>query len=110
MTDEPKSSNGTGALAKFLNGLNPTTLIAILLMGGGNLFTTKQGNDEIEKAIRQVKDLHEALEETDKRQRTAMDNQRQLLENDSKLLKQVHDIAARLDRLKSLDQMRGAPD
>jgi chromosome segregation ATPase len=105
-------SNGSAMLAKLLNQLNIPTLAVILLTGGGNLLATHKLSDEqkleIKAALRQVHDLHEALDETEKRQRTALDNQRQLLEHDSVLLKEVHDIAIRLNQLRDLDQMRGA--
>lgn len=101
----PKNGNSTTALAKLLGQLNLPTLALILLTGGGNWFATeKQSTDrdsQFHQAFRQLRDVHEALEETDKRQRAAMDNQQRLLEHDAQLLKEVHEISLRLDRLKS---------
>jgi hypothetical protein len=108
--------NGTkiAAAAQSLKDLNWPTVVLIAISGGTNFFATQQNSAERQYqedvAIRKVSELHDALEETDKRQRTALDNQRQLLEHDSKLLIEVHEIATKLERLKQLDQMRGAPE
>jgi hypothetical protein len=109
-----KNGNSTTALAKLLNQLNLPTLALVLLTGGGNWFKTQNTGDEqrieIHRAIQQVHELHDALQETEKRQRTALNNQLQILEHDAVLLREVHDIASKLERLKRLDQMRGAPE
>lgn len=109
-----KNGNSTNALAKLLNSLNLPTLALILLTGGGNWFATEKTSTDrgaqLDHAARQIRDLHEALDETEKRQRIAIDNQMKLLEHDGVLLKEVHEITTRLDKLKRLDQMRGAPD
>lgn len=106
-------ANNTSAVAKLLSQLNVPTLALILLTGGSNFFATERsstGRDEqFHTAFRQLRDLHDALDETEKRQRTAIDNQTRLLEHDSVLLKEVHDIATRLDQWKRNEQMRGAP-
>jgi hypothetical protein len=107
------SPNGSSALAKLLNQLNLPTLALILLTGGGNWFATEKTStdrgQQLDQAVRQIHDLHEALDETDKRQRTALNNQTQLLEHDSRLLTEVHEIAVKIERMRQLDQMRGVP-
>jgi ABC-type phosphate transport system auxiliary subunit len=77
------SPNGS-ALAKVASQLNLPTLGLILAMGGGNLFqgiTSSEANKhEIDRAIREVHDLHEKLDETDARQLKALANQQEILE------------------------------
>jgi len=89
-------------------------LALILLTGGTNLLTTHQGNvqisDEQREGLRQLRDLHSELDDFRKWQRQAGENQQQLIQNDSRLLNEIHEIAVRLDRLKTQDQMRGAPN
>jgi hypothetical protein len=86
LSEEPSEngSNATGALAKLLHQLNLPTLGMIMLMGGGNFFATKTTSDEqrgdILRAIREVHELHEALDDFEKRQKQALDNQNQILE------------------------------
>jgi hypothetical protein len=111
---QKNGGNSSNALAKLLNQLNLPTLALILVTGGTNWFKTQNTGDEqrieIKHAIAQVHDLHESLDETEKRQRTALNNQTQILEHDTVLLKEVHDIAVKLENLKRMDQMRGAPE
>jgi vacuolar-type H+-ATPase subunit I/STV1 len=106
-------ANGTAALVKLVKQLDLPTLLAVVLMGGGNWFTTQKNStdreQQIDQSIKQIHELHDALEETEKRQRKALDNQTEILEHDTVLLKEVHEIATKLERLKNLDQMRGAP-
>lgn len=107
-------TNNNSTLAKLLNQLNLPTLALILLTGGGNWFATERGtadrDSQFQQAFRQLRDVHDALDETDKRQRIAMENQQRLLEHDAQLLKEVHEIALKLEKWKRLDQMRGAPE
>lgn len=110
---EPARNNNNTA-AKLLGQLNLPTLALILLTGGGNWFATEKNSSDrdsqFHQAFRQIGDLHDALDETEKRQRTAIQNQTQILEHDTVLLKEVHDIATKLENWKRLDQMRGAPE
>jgi hypothetical protein len=98
------SGNSGTAVAKLLNQLNLPTLALVLLTGGGNWFATEKNSTDrdhqFNQAFRQIRDLHDALEETEKRQRIAIDNQTKILEHDTVLLKEVHDIATRLENLK----------
>jgi hypothetical protein len=85
---EETEKNGASALAKFLNQLNVPTLIAVVVMGGGNFFATKNSSEEQRQIVfRQIKDLHEALDEFESRQKQVLKNQAeqiQLLEQLSK--------------------------
>jgi phage host-nuclease inhibitor protein Gam len=78
-------------LAKILNRLNLPTLATILLMGGGNFFATKSSGDgqrqEIEKAIRQINDLHMALSEFETRQKEEIAKAQELINNQSQMLR-----------------------
>lgn len=92
MGDEPPTqSNGTSALAKLLNQLNLPTLALILITGGGNWFATKSTSDE-QRAIvvRQVKDLHDALDDFEKRQKSVLENQSRILDNQTRMLQEIH--------------------
>jgi hypothetical protein len=106
---ESQNSSGSGtAIANLLNQLNLPTLALILLTGGGNWLATEKNSadrdHQFNKAFQQIRDLHDALDETEKRQRMALDNQTKILEHDTVLLKEVHDIATRLESLKHSDQ------
>ena len=98
--EDPEQKNGSTALAKLLNQLNVPTLAAIMLMGGGNFFATKTTSDEqradILKAVREIHELHDALDDFEKRQKTMLDgnanllrNQNQMLENQTRILEQL---------------------
>src|SRR5215475_3282388 len=103
MSDEIKS-NGQ---------LNWPTVVLVLATGAGNLLTTQHGNVSIsaeqQEALRKIRELHQGLDEFEDRQKKALENQNAMMRNDSELLNQIHQIAVRLDRLKTLDQQRGAP-
>jgi|SRR5215469_932758 len=94
-------------------GLNWPTVALIIASGGANLLGTHTGNvqlgEEQRQGLRQLRELHSELDDFKRWQRQAGENQQQILKNDSHLLEEVHEIAVRLDRLKNLDQMRGAP-
>lgn len=104
MNDETHKKNG---------GLNWPTVVMILASGAGNFFATHQGNTAIgyeqQEAMRKIRELHDEIDDFKSWQRKAGENQQQMMANDSKVLAEVHAIAVRLDRLKDLDQMRGAP-
>ena len=88
-------------------------VVLIIATGGANLIGTHTGNVEItseqREGLRQMRELHSEIDDFKRWQQTAGENQRKMLETDSRLLAEVHDIAVRLDRLKNLDQMRGSP-
>jgi len=80
MTDQQpqpqQQSNNVAALSKMLANLNWPTVALIVLTGGANVLTTSHqtglNRDEIDRALKQVRDLHDAIEDTDKRQRDAL--------------------------------------
>lgn len=87
----------TTALAKLLNKLDVTTLIAVLFMGGGNWFITKEDGrltrEEAERATRELHELYESLSASETRQKDivekvtrSLDIQSQQLANQAKLL------------------------
>jgi len=105
-SESSSTGNGKGAL-------NWPTVALIIASGGVNLLGTHTGNVEItaeqREGLRQMRDLHSEIDDFKRWQRQAGDNQQQMMQNDSKLLTEVHRIAVRLERLKNLDQERGAP-
>ena len=76
--------NATGGLAKILNQLNLPTLGMIMLMGGGNFFATKTSSEESRsdtlRAVREIHDLHAALDDFEERQKQILNNQARMLE------------------------------
>jgi len=89
------------------------TVALILASGGVNLLGTHTGNvqlgEEQRQGLRQLRELHSELDDFKRWQKMAGENQEQILKNDSRLLEEVHEIAVRLDRLKTQGQMRGMP-
>ena len=99
--------------ANGMKQLNWPTVILILVSGGGNWLATQHGNTTIsfeqQESIRNIRELHAELDDFKKWQKQAGDNQQQMMQNDANLLGEVLQIVSRLDRLKTLDEMRGAP-
>jgi len=95
------------------NGLNWPTVALILASGAGNFFATHQGNTamsaEQQEALRKIRELHSELDDFKRWQDKALENQNDMMRSDTKLLDEIHKIVMRLDRLKSYDQERGAP-
>jgi len=89
-------------------GLNVTTLLLVALTGGGNWVATLQNRTEIDysrdRVFRQVQDLHDGLEDFEKRQKQVLEgieaslknqaqilaNQNKTMEADTKMLEQLH--------------------
>lgn len=80
MENEGKGSEGnakTNLLSQLLGGGDQTvkliTLAAVVLTGGGNFWATKENgrisDQEAQRAIRQLDDLHERLDATIQRQK-----------------------------------------
>jgi hypothetical protein len=94
MANEPltPTNNSSSALTKLLSQINLPTLAMIVLMGGGNLFATKDDGrltrEEGQRVIAQVNDLHNALDDFEKRQK-------QILENQADILRRLQDIQKR---------------
>jgi hypothetical protein len=114
MTETPPT-NGTAAASKLsaLKDLNWPTLILVLFTGGANMLTTQKNSSEreyqVDQAVRQIRELHEALDDFQKRQKQQLDNTNQLLEHDTELLREVHAISVSLEQWHRNEQMRGAP-
>ena len=112
MVGESQNSNGE-KIANLVKNLNWPTVALIALTGGGNWFATLQNRGQIdygrEQVIRQVNDLHNSVEDFEKRQKSVLENQNAMMRNDTDVLNQIHGIVIRLDRLKTLDEQRGAP-
>ena len=134
--------------SETLKSLNWPTVILILVTGGGNFLATQNNSNQrqyqIDRAIDQIRDLHQALDQTDKRQRQAIDhfetllandhsninkisdslsnqtkllgnqnaimaNQSKILENDTVVLKEIHEAIEKFQKMRRMDEMRGAP-
>ena len=109
MNEQQQSAPINGEkLANLVKNLNWPTVALIALTGGGNWLATLQNRSEIDysrdRVFRQVQDLHDALGEFEKRQKTLLeaietalknqtrilDNQNKTMESDTKLLEQLH--------------------
>ena len=108
MTEEANGKNGV-SLAKMLNQLNLPTLIAVSIFGGGNWLATKEDGrltrDEARHVISQVNDLHQALDDFERRQKdqigkaaTALDNQNQILKNQSMMISNQQQLITNLNK------------
>jgi hypothetical protein len=101
-------STANGSKAQALKDLNWPTLILIMFSGGANLLTTQKNSADrdyqIQQAVSQIRDLHGALDDFEKRQKQGLDNQTRILENDTVLLKEVHSIVLQFEDLKRKDR------
>jgi len=107
MTDEK------GEVKANHGSLNWPMVAMIIASGGINLLSTTQNGTQVredqERAYRRVQQMHQAMDDFEKRQAKALENQNTIMKNDTELLNQIHAIVERLDRLKTFDQQRGAP-
>jgi hypothetical protein len=77
--EESKPNPSPSSLEKLLSGanVNKTLIVLVVLFGGGNLLqTSNQGaisRSEIERAIKEVDELHATLGETVERQKAILD-------------------------------------
>ena len=85
--DNVPQSNGANALAKLLNQLNVPTLLAVTLFGGGNFLATKSVSEEqrydILKGIREIHDLHAALNDFESRQKQLLVGQTNVIDSNN---------------------------
>jgi TolA-binding protein len=129
MEQPPGNGNGNKnpQSLQALKDLNWPTVILIMLSGGTNFFATQKNSTDreyqVQQALSQIRDLHNALDDFEKRQKQGLEQQTQILERDTTLLKNVnqilehdtqllsnvHDIASKFDNWKRAEQMRGAP-
>lgn len=108
---EPRNPATNGAaVSEMVKQMNWPTVILVLLTGGGNFFATKQFSGEreyqIQQAVRQIGDLHQAVDDFEKRQKDtvakvtqALDNQAQVLKNQATELEHLTSIITQLHRL-----------
>jgi|SRR5215467_2901548 len=112
MSGDQQASNGE-KLAKVLHNLNWPTVALIALTGGGNWLQSLQNRNDLdytrEKVFRQVQDLHDGLSDFEKRQRHMLENQNAMMQNDTNVLNEIHQIVKRFDTWERSEQMRGAP-
>ena len=110
--EEQKTGNKNGLSMETLKQMNWPTVILIIVTGGGNFLATQNNSSQrqyqVDRAIDQIREMHQALDETDRRQRdylakvesllsndkqeigqlgTALSNQTQMLENQNKVMK-----------------------
>src|ERR1700757_2741703 len=101
MNESPQSSNGRPANGIDLKNLNWPTVILILVTGGGNLWATHENSTQrqyqVDQALQQIRDLHNALDDFETRQKkllegidTGLKNQTQMLKNQNEILEEFH--------------------
>jgi hypothetical protein len=119
-SSKPKNNGTSGGALAALKGLDLPTALLIVASGGMNFFATRDNGAQLqyqrEQVFRQVGDLHASLASFESRQTAMvqaqnkiMESQTEILKHDTQLIKEIHDIAERMNRLRNLDQMRGAP-
>jgi len=100
-------------MANGMKKLDWPTLVLIAVTGGGNFLANQQGKTQLsyeqQEAIAKVREIHTDLDKFETGMRTSLDNQNKLMASDTALLNETHQIVKRLEELKHLDQMRGAP-
>ena len=99
METENKNTPVAGGID--LKNLNWPTVILILVTGGGNLWATHENSTQrqyqVDQALQQIRDLHNALDDFETRQKkmleaidTGLKNQAQMLKNQSEILEEFH--------------------
>lgn len=122
---EPSSAS-PNVNGKSLKNLDWPTLILVLATGSVNLLNTNSNSNarsyQLDRALTQIQELHSALDTTDSRQRQAIDHftkliegqnrimgsQSKILENDTIMLKEVHDLLQKLEEIRRIERMPGA--
>ena len=108
MSENGKAKNGAAALNALAN-LNWPTVALIILTGGTNWFTARQGASQLsqqltqeqQEALHKIRDVHDSLEVFEAGMRSSLTNQAQILDNQSQMLqdqksvlKQIRDLQA----------------
>jgi hypothetical protein len=112
--DQVKTVNATivnnekknGILDKLLGGGDSSvkliTLALIVVSGGSNFWATKDtgrlNSEEAQRAISQLRDLHNALDDFEKRQKEQLSDLQDLLRNQATMLKNQGDILTELKK------------
>ena len=100
------TTGGTAGLGKL--ALNWPTVVLILVTGGGNFFVTEREgaarHADFERALRQIGDLHDALDDSEKRQKETLDGinvalkaHNEELKNQSTMLADLREIVSTLN-------------
>jgi hypothetical protein len=101
MADASSNDNGQRA-AKIMENMNWPTVALIALTGGGNLLSSWQNRSQIdtgrEQVIRQVSDLHNSLDDFERRQKQMLDGIHDSLNNQSAMLNNQRDILTQLKK------------
>jgi hypothetical protein len=91
------SSTGNG---NALRNLNWPTVALIALTGGGNLLATNQNSQQrqydYQRASSQINDLHNALDDFEKRQKQQLADLENILQNETKMLQNQSDVISEL--------------
>jgi shikimate kinase len=91
--------NGLKTAAKALDW---PMVCLILATGGGNFLANQQNTtavkEEQHRAYMQISDLHNALDDFEKRQRTLLENMDQSLKNQSQILKNQNEALQTLHK------------
>jgi hypothetical protein len=98
---QPNSQAGSiAALSDVAKNMNWPTLILIIVTGGGNWFSNQQNTSQLRTdqyhAYQQVQELHNNLDDFEKRQKTLLQNMDQSLRNQTQMLKNQSDILTSL--------------
>ena len=101
MSNPEQQSSGSNGLVKLLNQLNTPALIIVMMMSGGNFWATKSGNDfnaeEIARATKEIHQLYDKLMDYERRQTEMLENQRKLLEGNSRQLNNQSEMLQKLN-------------
>jgi hypothetical protein len=96
----PQKSNGAAALAALKD--NWVALAAILLTGGGNFIATNQNSQgrqyDVQRVVSQINDLHNNLDDFEKRQKQILDGLDNALRNQSKMLENQNDMLTEIKK------------
>ena len=94
--------NVPAALEKQTNGLNWPTVVLIIASGGGNWLATQYSGAtlgaETQQAVRQIRELHGAVDDFEGRQKQELDRMNELLKNQATLLQNQQTILSELKK------------
>jgi hypothetical protein len=94
--------NEAAATQKQTNGLNWPTVVLIIASGGGNWLATQHSGAalgaEQQQAIRQIRELHGAVDDFEGRQKQELDRMNELLRNQDTMLQNQQAILSQLKK------------
>jgi hypothetical protein len=95
-----QKSNGAATMAALKD--NWVALVAIILTGGGNFFATSQNSQQrqydVQRVVSQINDLHNALDDFEKRQKLQLEDLEIVLKNQSKMLENQNAMITELKK------------